>query len=257
MQNTPFFSIIIPTFNSQATIIRAVESVLSQTFRDFEILVIDGGSEDQTIDIIRHLSDSRVRIFVEKDRGIYDAMNKGIARSSGKWLYFLGSDDKLFDHTILDRVHVGLDDYVKLAYGRAFVTPDNFTTGKVTLFEDLMQYNICHQAIFYSATGMKEFFYDLKFPILADWDLNLKIFGRWPQAIKFLDIVVCEFNNTGVSSKWRHGQEYLKHFTRPVKVYWKYLPLLNAIKRITLYCLRPTRRQMALKQSLQTNRELK
>ena len=86
-------SIIIPTFNSANTLRRALDSIIGQTLNDLEVLIMDGVSTDQTLDIAKTYNDNRIRIFSEPDNGVYDAMNKGIDKASGEWLYFLGSDD--------------------------------------------------------------------------------------------------------------------------------------------------------------------
>src|SRR5947209_4479772 len=98
ISNTPsqrcLISVIIPTFNLKACIRKCLESLREQTFRDFEILVIDGGSTDGTIKIVQEFASSFPRLTwrSEKDRGVYDAMNKGVAMARGDWVYFLGSD---------------------------------------------------------------------------------------------------------------------------------------------------------------------
>ena len=92
---TPKVSVIIPTYNSEKTIEKALLSVLIQTYCNVECLVIDGSSKDKTIDIVQKFEDKIVFIS-EKDNGIYHAMNKGIELSSGEWLLFLGSDDGSF-----------------------------------------------------------------------------------------------------------------------------------------------------------------
>src|SRR5262245_18365078 len=95
----PLISVIMPSYNSAETIRATLGSLDKQQFRDFELVVMDGGSFDSTIRIVELLAsvDERVRLFSEKDKGIYDAMNKGIQAASGTWLYFLGSDDRLYD----------------------------------------------------------------------------------------------------------------------------------------------------------------
>src|SRR5689334_2172751 len=86
------FSIIIPTFNSEKHLPSVINGILEQSFRDFEIQVIDGGSKDGTVRIIKDYAekDKRVQFISEKDKGIYDAMNKGVSRANGKYLLFLG-----------------------------------------------------------------------------------------------------------------------------------------------------------------------
>jgi len=94
-------SIITATYNAQATIADAIESVLSQSYDEVEYIVVDGGSNDGTIDIIKSYGDKIHKFVSEQDRGIYDALNKGIALASGDVIGFLHSDDLYNDsHTI-------------------------------------------------------------------------------------------------------------------------------------------------------------
>ena len=103
-KTTPFFSIIIPSFNSEKTILACIQSILLQTFDSYEVLVMDNCSEDSTLEILKlFLNDKRLKIYQEKDTGVYDAMNKGIDKANGEWLFFLGSDDEFFDAEVLKK----------------------------------------------------------------------------------------------------------------------------------------------------------
>jgi len=100
----PLFSIITASWNSAAHIEESLRSVEAQTFRDFEHVVIDGGSTDGTTDIL-HRHAAALSLWVsERDEGISDAFNKGVMASKGRLLFFLGSDDCLADERVLDRV---------------------------------------------------------------------------------------------------------------------------------------------------------
>lgn len=114
MKTNPFFSIIIVTFNSEKTLEKCFNSLFSQTFLNWELLVIDGQSTDKTVKIInKHLS--KIDYFVsEKDSGIYDAMNKGARQARGKFLYFLNSDDEFFDSLVLEDVFNSIDNNTDL-----------------------------------------------------------------------------------------------------------------------------------------------
>jgi glycosyltransferase involved in cell wall biosynthesis len=92
----PFFSIVIPTYNRAAFVVDAVKSVLSQTYGDFEIIVVDDGSQDNTEEVIRHLYDPRIVYFkkINEERSI--AKNFGIGKATGKYVNFLDSDDKFY-----------------------------------------------------------------------------------------------------------------------------------------------------------------
>lgn len=98
MNNQPQFSIITICYNSSATIERTIKSVLAQTFTDYEYIIVDGGSKDSTLDIVKKyepLFEGRMKWKSEPDKGIYDAMNKGIERSSGTIIGIVNSDDWL------------------------------------------------------------------------------------------------------------------------------------------------------------------
>lgn len=92
----PFLSVTTPCFNSEETIERTLKSVLQQDFNDYEYIIIDGGSTDKTLEIIRKyepLFNGRMRLFSEPDKGLYDAFNKGIIRSKGLYCWNINSDD--------------------------------------------------------------------------------------------------------------------------------------------------------------------
>ncbi len=96
MDIKPKISIITPCLNSEKTIRDTMESVLHQTYKNIEYIIVDGGSEDRTLEIIHeyeHLFNGRLKYISEKDNGIYDAMNKGIRQSKGKLIGIIGSDD--------------------------------------------------------------------------------------------------------------------------------------------------------------------
>src|SRR5246127_4505724 len=100
----PSFSVIIPTYNSAKTISQSIQSVLRQSFTGYEVLIIDGASTDDTLAITSAFNSERIKTISEKDRGVYDAMNKGIKLAKGQWLYFLGSDDALYDDSVLEKI---------------------------------------------------------------------------------------------------------------------------------------------------------
>src|SRR5258708_1387752 len=109
--DSPFFSIIIPTHNSAKKLSPCLESIISQSFQNFEIIIVDGASSDDTFSVVNHYreANSNIRWFSEKDRGIYDAMNKGTSVAQGEWIYFLGSDDRLYENDTLRKVSMSIE----------------------------------------------------------------------------------------------------------------------------------------------------
>lgn len=216
--HTPFFSIIIPTFNSGKTLQGALNSIFSQRFTDLEIIIVDGLSRDNTSTIIEEnfRRDKRIRFVSEKDKGIYDAMNKGIDMANGQWLYFLGSDDCFSHENVLQVVADSLQDCkCDFFYGEVMVNGVRYD-GQFT-FEKLLTKNISHQAIFFS----KQLFvrtgkYNIRYELHADWDYNIRYFLQLSDKIKYKDILIANFGEGGVSSA--HDVLFLRESLFPVKM---------------------------------------
>lgn len=202
--NPPVISIIIPTHNAEESIATAVESILFQTFTDFEILIVDGASTDGTISIVSNYAkrDKRVKYISETDRGIYDAMNKGAQLSMGKWLYFLGADDCLINKNVLMQVFTCLKKSAKTEffYGNVIWRgTGKIYDGKFDITKILVS-NICHQAIFIKKQIFEKFGpFNLNFKTCADWDFNIKVFLNRRNII-YRDIVIADYNTVGYSS---------------------------------------------------------
>ena len=206
----PMLSIIVPTFNSAATIGRCLDSIRNQTYSDFEIVVQDGLSTDNTLDIVLEFQKANNSIEVQtecvKDRGAYDAMNRAVSRARGTWLYFLGSDDELNDENVLKEAmnseHVDNNDVL---YGNVRVVGDGLAAhdsiydGPFDLLK-MLRRNICHQAIFYRADlGRRVGSFNLDYPVWADWDFNLRCWAL--TRFTYIDLVVAKFYAGGISSK--------------------------------------------------------
>lgn len=200
----PKISIIIPTYNSSLTITNCIESLLSQTFIDFEILIMDGISTDNTLEIVKKYKDFRINIFSERDKGVYDAMNKAIDKASGDWLYFLGSDDWLYTNNILQDVYSFSEiSNSHLIYGNAYLLgKKRVYDGPFTRETLFTKQNICHQAIFYHKSVFSRLGkYNLEFVLYADWDFNLRCFSTPDLIISYADLTVVNYNDeTGLSN---------------------------------------------------------
>lgn len=202
--SSPLFSIILPTYRVETVIGECLESLLRQTCTDYEILVMDGGSNDKTLELVSKQAaafDGRLILRSGKDTGVYDAMNQGVSLARGEWLYFLGADDRLHDPQVLEKVaqffHLHPDR--QLVYGDVIMRSDSRRyDGGFDLNKLLLQGNICHQAVFYRRTVFDKIgLYNLRYRIWADWDLNIRCFQRPELLHKHLDLVVADYNDTG------------------------------------------------------------
>ena len=161
---------------------------------------MDGVSTDDTVKVAQSYNDSRIRIYSEPDRGVYDAMNKGIKKSKGEWLYFLGSDDWLLTSDVLQKVFsAGIDKY-DVVYGDV-EAPQLDVMHKGEWSMSTINYNRCHQAIFYRRMVFERLGrYNLDYPIWADYALNLKWYFSSNISHKYLPVAIAHYSEGGLSN---------------------------------------------------------
>lgn len=217
---TPKISIIIPVFNNLSGLIKTVESIQEQRFKNFEVWIMDGGSSLETQNYLSNLEkpfyyQSRV------DKGIYDAMNKGIALAKGEWLFFLGSGDIFFDDTVLSSIfdikepiseHIIAGKVVYEGATSAFV----YNAKKKVKEADWSRFmwirnGLHHQSSFYKKELFDSLIYQLKYPVLADYWLNLYLY-KMGFTCKIINSVVAKCNSDGVSKSgdWSIYQEEIQ-----------------------------------------------
>ena len=205
--NPPLISVITPTFNSGAKIAATVASVLSQQKELYEFLVVDGGSTDGTLAHLRAQGPA-LRYLSEPDEGIYDAMNKGIRLTSGKFLYFLGAGDRLLPG-VLEAVAAEIrrlpcqaqTSRPTLLYGNVdwsrYSRPYD---GRFNRFK-LFRRNICHQAIFYQRSVFERLgFYNTKYRSVADWEFNIRCFNDRGIRKRYIPLRVADYEGVGHST---------------------------------------------------------
>lgn len=197
------FSIIIPVFNGDKTLKRALDSIRIQSFKDYEIIIIDGKSTDNSLAIINDFmytnTSIKVKFISEKDNGIYDAMNKGIELSSHNYLYFMGCDDELYAENTLE--NLGELNDIELVYGNVIgkLSGTNYASNSR---EEVLIKGIHHQGIFYHKRVFEIIGnYDLRFKIASDYHLTLKVFLNDYFNKKYIDFPIAKFGEEGLSSK--------------------------------------------------------
>lgn len=205
----PLFSIIIPTFNVAATLRACLDSIVGQTCSDFQVVLVDGASTDDTVEIAKSYSPTlgeRLIIHSGPDQGPYDAMNRGVELSSGSWVYFLGADDNLYAPDTLAAIATFIADHEPsdIVYGDVIMRSTSYRyDGPFDLDRLLFKQNICHQAIFYR----RELFagigpYNLRYRLWADWDFNTRCFSNPALVTRYMDVVVADYNDvTGLSKQ--------------------------------------------------------
>jgi glycosyltransferase involved in cell wall biosynthesis len=211
----PFATIITVCYNSSATIERTILSVLNQTCNFFEYIIIDGKSTDGTLDIIKKYDE----IFKNKgisftwisepDKGIYDAMNKGIKLATGDFLFFLNANDVFYNEYVLENVTRVLEENkeIKFLFGNIRIVKDKKdyyfpTYERITNVFSLIINNICHQSIFYHKSLFELFgYYSKDYKICGDWDFNIKCLVKNKVSAGYFPIVITKFLWGGLCSR--------------------------------------------------------
>ncbi|KHG33837.1 MAG: hypothetical protein OA34_08170 [Sulfurospirillum sp. MES] len=151
-ENKPLISVITVVYNGERHLEETIQSVINQTYDNVEYIIIDGGSTDGTLDIIKKYEDKIDYWVSEKDNGIYDAMNKGICLSFGEWINFMNVGDKFYDKNTLKSTF-----QKNIIYQADFIYSDTIFSNGKTFVCDIKKSRIIHQSLFYKKYLHKEF----------------------------------------------------------------------------------------------------
>ena len=203
----PVVSIITACLNAENTLEQTIQSVIDQTYPNIEYIIIDGGSTDGTLNIIKKYDANIAKFISESDSGVYDGMNKGIVHSTGEVLCFLNSGDYLYNNEIVEKiVDTFSDKNVFGVYGNVEVLNDYKTTKlirgcKVTP-NKLLYRHICHQALFvrrflFDEIGM----FSTSFKLASDHEFIVKSIKKYPDKFLYVDEIISIYRDGGMSCK--------------------------------------------------------
>lgn len=194
--------------NAENSIQRCLESIFLQDFKDYEVIIQDGGSNDSSIEIVLNLlrdNKTNVHINSESDCGVYDAMNKGVKVSKGTYLFFIGADDTLANPNVLNKVNKELQYHQPdILYGQVRYKDSDIIYGSKTSLDNLLfNANIPHQAVFYHQSLFQRLGpFNLRYKVWADWEFNIRCFRIPNLNAHYIDQVISIFDNvSGLSSK--------------------------------------------------------
>lgn len=168
------FSVITVCYNSANCITRTINSVLGQSFTDYEYIIIDGQSSDGTQCVINSLKNDHIQMLSEKDYGIYDAMNKGINMARGDYVIFMNAGDYFSDNKVLECIHIFFqsNETVDVLYGNTIL----ISSDKLKLYRPLplsrLKYGMIasHQSTFVKTAVLKSNLFDLQYKLAADYN---------------------------------------------------------------------------------------
>lgn len=200
----PFFSIIIPTFNAAHTLERCLTSLSNQILTNFEVIVQDGLSTDDT-EKIAHSFKSKIDLnyYSESDTGIYDGMNKAIAKAAGKYLFFLGADDELHDNLVLSDIFDFLSkSQLDIIWGNCEIKETQTIKKQNFQLHELYKYHLNHQSIFYHRDLFVQYgLYETGYSIYADQVLSKKLLLEKKATYSYVDRTISIYSQEGFSSK--------------------------------------------------------
>ena len=197
----PLISVITVSYNASDTIEQTILSVINQSYANIEYIIIDGGSIDGTVDIINKYKNKITYWISEPDKGIYDAMNKGLNIAKGDWCIFLGADDLFISKNTINEIINKFQETNKIYYGDVIMksTGEKYR-GRVNSAFQLCQMNICHQSIFYPQSIYKTKRYNTKYRIFADYVYNMELYHDNPMSFEYINKSISLFNDGGISS---------------------------------------------------------
>ena len=195
-------SVVTVCFNEEHTIRDTIESVIGQDYDDYDYVIMDGGSSDNTLEIINEFADRpNLSYYSEPDNGLYDAMNKSLDKISGDYVIFMNSGDMFYDSCVLSDVAGQLDS--DIVYGNVYrrcAAGDHIETYKGTHSERIITMLcgkiFCHQSQFTRTSVMREYGFRESHKITADYDFVVRALSD-KRSFKHVNRVICSFDNDG------------------------------------------------------------
>lgn len=217
------YSVITINYNNNIGLSHTIKSVVSQSYRDFEYIIIDGGSTDGSVDTIKENAKQIDYWISEKDRGIYHAMNKGVANAHGEYCLFLNSGDSFYDNNVLEIItKIGFNEDILV--GNIVAGNDNrylfpSPSRPISLYH-LYSATVSHQSSFINTELLRSYPYDEELKIVSDWKFYVQTIILHNCSIRYVDVNVARFDTFGVSTSnpdkmWKEKERVLSELFPP------------------------------------------
>lgn len=194
-------SIITVNYNNSIGLLKTVSSIRKQSCQDFEFIIVDGGSKDDSVAIIKQNEDIITHWISEPDNGVYQAMNKGIDLAKGEYCIFMNSGDIFYDSKVIEYVLPLLKEYdvltgaTWLSFGRLVQAPNDVS------MRFLFNQTLCHQSSFIKTSLLQKYKYDENLRFVSDWKFWIQIFVMENVAsYKRIDRVISVYDWSGIST---------------------------------------------------------
>lgn len=225
-------SIITINYNNREGLRKTIESVVNQTWNDFEYIIIDGGSTDGSVDIIREFADKIDYWVSEPDKGIYNAMNKGVAVAKGEYIQFLNSGDCLSTSNAIEEITPNLRDVdILFAKMRFSDTQEVIQCPETITMQTLYERSLPHPSSFIHRALLLKYPYDETLRIVSDWKFWIQTIIYDNVSYRSLPYIIVDFEATGISgtnkSLVSRERETVLHSLLPDRILKDYFHLQN------------------------------
>ena len=240
-KNNPLISIITVVYNGEKNLENTILSVINQTYKNIEYIIIDGNSTDSTISIIKKYENKISYWETEPDKGIYDAMNKGIEKVKGEWINFMNAGDLFYSFDTVSEIVQHFTSTLNIVYGDTFIKYNDNLKNKYQKAKEykFVKYNIpfCHQSVFVQSELMKKMKFDLSYRYSSDYDLFLKIFKnnlfkskRVPIPISIYDMHGASNGIPAIKEYYLIAQKYYPYSWISIRHYFRFISVTTKLK---------------------------
>jgi glycosyltransferase involved in cell wall biosynthesis len=203
--NTPLITVVTVVRNGVLTLEQTIQSVINQTYKNIEYIIIDGASTDGTVDIIKKYEKHLAYWVSEPDRGIYDAMNKGIDRATGEWVNFMNAGDWFATFTVIEKLineNIFENNCGAIIYGNRDININGILKRQIANLSNIKYcMDIFHQSCFIYTYLHKEYQFDTSYKICGDWDFFYRMINENVKFVK-TDVNISIVSDGGISSNY-------------------------------------------------------
>lgn len=231
ISTSPLITIITVVYNGKKELEDTLLGIINQTYQNIEYIIVDGGSKDGTLEIVKQYEDHIDYWISEPDKGIYDAMNKGVSLSNGDFVIFMNAGDGFYDLDVLSKASMYIDSDTDVLYGNTLMKyPDqDDRMWKAYNINDLWKTMITsHQSMLFRRSSLLDHPFDLSYRISSDYETILYLYYRGDK-FKYLPFTVSYFMNDGISQQYMMTRIYER---------WRAVRKYNSTFEINLFYIK-------------------